>query len=81
MRIGAIEDVEGKRKIPVSRIEGEIPYLPKDKPIVTYCSCPAEESSGDAAMILARGGVQAKALTGGLDAWTALGYPIGTGLK
>ncbi len=24
--------------IPLARIEGEIPYLPKDKPIVTYCT-------------------------------------------
>ena len=67
--------------IPVSRIEGEIPYLPKGKTIVTYCTCPAEESSGDAAMILARGGIPARALLGGLGAWTSLQYPIDTGLK
>ena len=33
-------------QIPVSMIEGEIPHLPKGKKIVTYCTCPAEESSG-----------------------------------
>ncbi len=67
--------------IPVSRIEGEIPYLPKGKLIVTYCTCPAEESSGEAAMILARFGVPAKALKGGLEAWTSLGYPTESGVR
>lgn len=69
----------GSLHIPVTRIQGEIPYLPKDKPIVTYCTCPAEESSGEAVLILAHGGIQgAKALTGGLEAWTKLGYPLET---
>lgn len=67
--------------IPVPRIEGEIPYLPKGKLIVTYCTCPAEESSGQAALILGARGVKAKALVGGLDAWTALGYPTDTRVK
>ena len=30
--------IPGSIHIPVSRIEGEIPYLPRDKPIVTYCT-------------------------------------------
>lgn len=70
--------IPGSLHIPVTRIEGEIPYLPKGKPIVTYCTCPAEESSGEAALILAHGGIQAKALVGGLEAWTKLGYPLET---
>jgi len=67
--------------IPVSRIEGEISYLPKGKLIVTYCTCPAEESSGVAAAILMRGGVPAKALLGGMDEWTKRGLPMQTGVK
>ena len=67
--------------IPVPSVEGEIQYLPKDKLIVTYCTCPAEESSGAAAAILQRNGVSAKALQGGLDAWTALGYATAAGVK
>lgn len=73
--------VPGSLHIPVTRIQGEIPYLPKDKPIVTYCSCPAEESSGEAAMILVNGGVPAKALHGGFEAWTAAGYPTASGVQ
>lgn len=73
--------IAGSLHIPVSRVEGEIPWLPKDKLIVTYCTCPAEESSGQAAMILAHGGRKAKALKGGLDAWTSLGYATESGVK
>lgn len=73
--------IPGSLHIPVARIEGEIPYLPKGKPVVTYCTCPAEESSGEAAMILARGGVPARALQGGLDAWTQRGLPIQSGVQ
>jgi rhodanese-related sulfurtransferase len=66
--------------IPVTLVQGEIPYLPKDKVIITYCTCPAEESSGEATMILTRGGLQSKALHGGLNAWIAAGYATATGV-
>ena len=32
------EHIRGSLHIPFSRIEGEIPYLPRQKPIVTYCT-------------------------------------------
>ena len=73
--------IPGSLHIPVARIEGEIPYLPKGKTIVTYCTCPAEESSGDAAMILMGAGVPAKALQGGMDAWVQRGFPMATGVQ
>lgn len=74
--------IAGALQIPLARIEGEIPYLPRDKPIVTYCTCPAEESSGQAAMILARGGIAGvRALHGGLGAWTAAGHPTESGVN
>ena len=73
--------IPGALHIPVPRIEGEIPYIPKDKPVVTYCTCPAEESSGEAAMILVNGGVPAKALQGGLDEWTRRGLPMKSGVE
>ncbi|MGZ8710376.1 MAG: rhodanese-like domain-containing protein [Thermoanaerobaculia bacterium] len=72
--------IPGSLQIPVSMIEGEIPHLPKGKRIVTYCSCPAEESSGQAAMILAHGGItDVVALKGGFDAWVAAGLPTASG--
>ncbi len=30
--------IPGALHIPLTRIEGEIPYLPRTKPIVTYCT-------------------------------------------
>lgn len=72
--------IPGALQIPLTRIQGEIPYLPKGKRIVTYCSCPAEESSGHAAMILAGGGIpDVAALKGGFDEWVAQGLPVRSG--
>jgi rhodanese-related sulfurtransferase len=72
--------IPGSLQIPLSRIDGEIPYLAKGTKIVTYCTCPAEESSGLAVQILAHGGIaDAAALRGGLDAWRKSGGPIESG--
>lgn len=73
--------IGGALHIPVASVEGEIDYLPKDKLIVTYCTCPNEESSGEAVLILQHRGVKAKALKGGLAAWTAAGLPTVAGVK
>lgn len=73
--------IPGALQIPLARIEGEISYLPKGKPIVTYCTCPAEESSGQAVLILRNGGITgAAALQGGLAAWRKAGYPVESGM-
>lgn len=72
--------IPGALHIPVSMIEGEVGYLPKGKPIVTYCSCPAEESSGQAVLILAHAGIaNASALKGGFQEWQARGFPTKSG--
>jgi rhodanese-related sulfurtransferase len=73
--------IPGALQIPLTRVEGEIPYLKRDKLIVTYCTCPAEESSGEAVKILAHAGIEAVALQGGLGAWTSAGYPTATGVQ
>jgi len=48
---------------------------PKARPIVTYCHCPDEASSGRAARLLQGLGFQAVALQGGYQAW-ANQYPV-----
>ena len=74
--------IPGAMHIPLTRIDGEIAYLPKGKPIVTYCTCPHDEAAADANMILAHGGIQnALALAGGLGAWQKAGLPISSGEK
>lgn len=76
----AASHIRNTMQIPLSRVEGEIPYLPKDKLIVTYCTCPAEESSGAAAIILERGGIKAAALKGGFQEWVSRGLPVEAGV-
>jgi rhodanese-related sulfurtransferase len=74
--------IPGAMHIPLARIDGEIPYLPKGKPIVTYCTCPHDEAAADADMILTHGGIpNAFALAGGLGAWQAAGLPTQAGEK
>jgi rhodanese-related sulfurtransferase len=71
--------IAGAIHIPVSYLEGEIPYLPPDQAIVTYCTCPAEESSGAAAQILRSKGFTASALLGGFKPWLTAGLPVREG--
>lgn len=74
--------IPGSLQIPLSRVQGEIPYLNKEKPIVAYCTCPHDEAAVEAVQILDHAGVRgARALRGGLQAWTGLGYPIASGEK
>lgn len=73
--------IPGALQIPLVYVQGEIPYFPKDKLIVTYCTCPAEETSGQAVAILRNGGLpNSAALKGGLDAWRALNLEVATGM-
>ena len=65
--------------IPLARIDGEISYLPRNKPIITYCTCPAEESSAQAGLILRMNGFDASCLVGGLGAWNKAGFATHTG--
>jgi rhodanese-related sulfurtransferase len=73
--------VKGALHIPLTHLQGELAYLPKGKKFVAYCSCPAEESSGEAALILQRSGFDAVALLGGYDAWLKAGLPTASGVK
>lgn len=49
----------------------------KDRPIVTYCSCPSEHSSAEAALVLYRKGLRdVRALVGGFPEWVIAGGKI-----
>lgn len=73
--------IPGAWQIPLQFVEGELPYFPKDKKLVTYCSCPAEETSGIAVLTLQKGGfTNVAALQGGYDLWVAMKLPVETGL-
>ena len=68
---------------PIGGLREMLPALQKaSHPIVAYCECPAEESSGRAVEYLRKNGVEgAKALTGGYDAWVWAGKTIDKGFK
>jgi rhodanese-related sulfurtransferase len=73
--------IPGAMQIPLNFVEGEIPYFPRDKKLVTYCSCPAEETSGHAVLMLQKGGLtNVAALQGGYDLWVSMKLPTETGL-
>jgi len=77
-----IEDhIPGAWQMPLQFVEGEISYMPKDKKIVTYCACPAEETSGRAVLMLQKGGLEnVAALQGGIDLWREMKLPLEKGL-
>ncbi len=79
-------DVRGVDAYKIAHIKGAIEHnigrlesndykgLPKNKLIIAYCSCPAEQTSLRAVTLLEQGGFKnAKALVGGNAAWEAAG--------
>ena len=67
--------IKGSVNLPLDRIQaGEVKSLPKDKKLVTYCSCPAENSSSVAAEALSKAGFKdLGVLLGGTIAWEKAG--------
>jgi rhodanese-related sulfurtransferase len=68
--------IAGAVWMPLGLIEQRAAELPDDKLIVTYCTCKAEETSLEAALLLAsRGFTRVAVLQGGFPAWTEGGHP------
>ncbi len=62
--------------MPLGVMSSRVGELPDDKLIVLYCTCKAEETSLEAAILLAKGGfTNVAVLHGGYPAWTAAGLP------
>jgi membrane protein DedA with SNARE-associated domain/rhodanese-related sulfurtransferase len=63
-----LEDVEKRRH-----------EFPHDRDIVVYCSCPNEATAARVALLLQRHGfTRVRPLLGGIAAWRAENYPLGT---
>jgi rhodanese-related sulfurtransferase len=84
-----IIDVRGSESYKMSHIKGALDFglhkleagdykgLPKDKIIISYCACPAENSSARAAAVLKKAGFKDPgALVGGIKAWTDSGGEV-----
>jgi rhodanese-related sulfurtransferase len=69
--------IPGSIRIPIDDLYARINEIPRDRPVVFSCSCPSEETSSRAAVILLdRGYTDVYALKGGWNAWVVAGYPI-----
>jgi rhodanese-related sulfurtransferase len=63
-------------RVPLDDFERHLSQIPKDRPIVAYCTWPDEGSSASLAQQLIANGYQAWALKGGFDAWREAGFPV-----
>ena len=51
--------------------------IPRDRPIVLYCTCPSEATAAKTAVMLRALGIEkVRPLRGGFDKWKRLGYPL-----
>ncbi len=72
--LGHIKDAKW---LPLGLLSQRISELPADKLIVAYCTCKAEETSLEAAMLLSsQYGYRVAVLKGGYPAWKDAGHPI-----
>ena len=69
--------IPGAIAIPLNEIDTRALELQRHREIVLYCNCPNEVSAARAArLLMSRGIVRARPLTGGLEAWVAAGRPV-----
>lgn len=72
-----IRTIPGAIRVTVDDLGEWSGKLPKEPPIVLYCSCPEEATAARGALIFIESGYpNACALQGGWDAWLAAGYPV-----
>jgi rhodanese-related sulfurtransferase len=68
--------IPGAIVMPVAEMQARIAEMPRNRDIILYCACGAEEESARAGVILVKAGyTRVWALRGGWDAWLAEGYP------
>lgn len=61
---------KGAKSIPLREIPNRLSEVPRDRLVIAYCTCPAEQSSIRAVLDLkAKGITNAAALVGGLNGW------------
>ena len=71
--------IAGATWMPLGLMKNRAAELPEDKLIVAYCTCKAEETSSDAALLLSSlGFAKVAVLKGGYPAWKDAGFAIET---
>ena len=69
--------IPGAQLMPLPDLPARIQELPRDRPV--YVVCEKGGRSAEAARSLAEGGVDARPVAGGTQAWAASGRPVETG--
>jgi rhodanese-related sulfurtransferase len=68
--------IRGALHITLDELQLRHGEIPRDRDVVLYCSCPSEESSARATLLLRRNGIaRVHPLLGGFDAWRERNYP------
>lgn len=69
--------VPGAIHLPLKELPGGIKRLPRNRPIVTYCTCSDEKTSARVARQLKENGFsEAYPLRGGFKSWQKAGLPV-----
>ena len=70
-------DVKAKDAVRIdpNTLVDDFEQIPAGSEVVTYCTCPSENTSAGAAAFLREKGYTAAALAGGFEAWEEAGYP------
>ena len=67
----------GAIRIHITEIDKYLAKIPKNIPVITYCTCRHEKLSVRVSQILFENGFNnAHFLMGGFDAWVSAGYPL-----
>ena len=69
----------GAIRIHITEVDNYLAKIPKNIPVITYCTCRHEKLSVRVTQILFENGINnARFLLGGFDAWMSAGYPLET---
>jgi rhodanese-related sulfurtransferase/predicted small secreted protein len=74
------QHIKGAINLPAPETGSRAKELPVNKLLITYCSCPAEQTAIGASQMYINNGYQnTAAMVGGTQGWIAAGYPVATG--
>lgn len=69
--------IPGALRISAEELEQRHHDIPRDRDVILFCACPNEATAARMALMLKRRGItRVRPLTGGLDAWRELAYPL-----
>ncbi len=69
--------IPGALRISAEELEQRHHDIPRDRDIILFCACPNEATAARMALMLKRRGIsRVRPLSGGIDAWRELAYPL-----